>query len=380
MRKVLAPMLLAAGVLMLACAPAQPAAQPAPAAPAAPAPAAQPAKPAVQPAAPAAAAKKQLVPGFEVDEALLEAAKKEGKVVYWGSLREQEVKAIADRFQEVTGVKVETTRLSAGPMFTRLTKEREAKLYTVDVIQHGDLGLWQTHKQKKNVVAYSTEGSKKYTPSFRDKDGLFAATFLLAMPIGYNPKIIAGADVPKRLADLTDPKYKGKVATAHAKHSGTGNEFVIMVTEKLGWEYYEKLKRNDLFLVRSQFELNPIAIGGERPIALGPVESSFLDDKNAGKPLDVVYPEEGTPVTWVPSGVVADAPHPNAAKLFQEWLHSQAGQTVIASWFYMVPHPDASYPAGRKKLTEISTMALPLEEIEKKSVPSRDRFSDLFGG
>lgn len=368
-----------------AAAPAAPSAAKPAAEPAKPAaPAAQPAAPAkpAAPAQPAAAGKRQLTPGFSVEPALLEAAKKEGRVVWWGAFPEQHVRTIAARFEELTGIKVETTRLSAGPQFTRLTKEREAKLYTVDVIHHGGMGLWLIYKQKKFLTPYTPDETRKYAAEFRDPEGQFFANHLWVMPIGYNTKVITGADMPKRFADLSDPKYKAKVATAHPKHSGTANELVVMLTERagLGWDYYERLKRNDLFIVRSQLELNPVTVSGERPIALGASDSAFLEDKANGKPLDVIYPEEGTPVSPVNTAVVANAPHPNAAKLFQDWLHSPTVHSMATTWWYLVPHPEATYPAGRKRLSEIKTITLSLDEVEKKTMPTNERFSELFGG
>ncbi|MBI2322628.1 MAG: extracellular solute-binding protein [Chloroflexi bacterium] len=386
MKVVVVHALVVLGLLAAACAPAQPAQEAKPAAGAAPpaaAPAvpAQPAKPAAEKPAQPAAKKVQLTSGWEVDEALLQAAKREGKVAYWGSLREPEVKEIAKAFQDLTGITVESTRLSAGPQFTRISKEREAKLYTVDVVQHGGLGFWKLHKERKYVIPYMPEGAKKYDARYRDKDGYFLAFYIQANSLGYNSKLITGADVPKSYKDLADPNYKDKVATSHPKHSGTGGGLVIQLSELYGWSYYEKLKQNNLFIVRSQFELNPMATSGERPISLGVVDSSFLDDKAAGKPVDIVYAEDANSISWVASGVAADAPHPNAAKLFQEWLHSVAAQNKLTAWRYLVPHPDATYPAGRPPLSAIKNpMTLTADEVEKKLEPAQERFTDLFGG
>ena len=324
----------------------------------------------------------RLDPGFAVDTALLQAARKEGKVVFWCAWREPECQAAKDKFQQLTGVQLEFTRLSTGPQVTRLNQERMARIYSVDVVHHGDPGVWESvYKAKQWLTPYTPEGATHYAKEYRDNDGLYFAQFLVASPIGYNSKLVAPADVPRSYADLADAKYRGKVAMPHPKQSGGFNEAVIGLTGVLGADYFKRLKNNDtLVLGGSQFALNAIVANGERAIALAPVESGFIADREAGKPLEVVYPAEGTILSQIFSGIVADAPHPNAARLLQEWLHSVTLQNILTQTGNLVPHPDAVYPAGRKKLAEIKTIIVPAADIVKGSAQSKRMFSDLFGG
>ena len=323
-----------------------------------------------------------LEPGFEVDKVLLEAAKKEGKVVYWCGWREPECRETSAKFTTLTGVEVEFTRLSTGPQVQRLGQERGAGVYSVDVIHHGEPGVWETlYKPKKWLVPYMPAGAKKYSSEYRDEAGLYAVQFLVGSPIGYNKNLISEADAPKGWADLLDPKYKGKIAMPHAKHSGGFAETVTALGKIVSPDYFKKLKANDPLVVSgSQFSLNPIVANGERAIALAPVESSFVDDIKTGKPLGLVYPKEGMVVIRIFSAVVANAPHPNAAKLFQEWLHSPVLQTMLAQTGNLVPHPDARYPEGRKRLSEIKTFSLPVDEAASLAAESKEAFADIYGG
>lgn len=323
-----------------------------------------------------------LAPGFEVDKALLEAARKEGKVVYWCGWREPECRETGAKFKELTGVEIEFTRLSTGPQVQRINQERAAGVHSVDVIHHGEPGVWETlYKPKKWLVPYVPAGAKKYRPEYRDEGGLYAVQFLVGSPIGYNKNLVSEADAPKSWADLLDPKYKGKIAMPHAKHSGGFAETVTALAKIVDPAYFKKLKANDPLVVSgSQFSLNPIVANGERAIALAPVESSFVDDIKNGKPLGLVYPKEGMVLIRIFSAVVADAPHPNAAKLLQEWLHSPVLQTMLAQTGNLVPHPDAKYPEGRKPLSEIKTFSMPVAEAAALAAESKEAFADLYGG
>jgi len=324
----------------------------------------------------------RLAPGFSVPTALLEAARKEGSVTFWCSWREPECQSTKEAFQKLTGVKLEFTRLSTGPQVTRLNQERMSRIYSVDVIHHGDPGVWETIYKKKNwLVPYVPEGAKHYDPQYRDKDQMYFAQFLVGSPIGYNSKLVAPEDVPRSYSDLLDSKYRGKIVMPHPKQSGGFNEAVIAISETLGPDYFKKLKDNSpLVLGGSQFALNAVVTNGERAIALAAVESSFIADKMAGKPLEIVYPAEGTVLSQIFSGIVANAPHPNAAKLLQEWLHSVESQNILATTGNLVPHPDVTYPEGRKSLKEIKTLIIPASVLTEQTAKSKRMFSDLYGG
>ena len=323
-----------------------------------------------------------LAPGFEAEKTLLEAAKKEGKVVFWCGWREPECRETGAKFTSLTGVEIEFTRLSTGPQVQRLGQERGAGVHSVDVIHHGEPGVWETlYRPKKWLVPYTPIGAKKYKPEYRDEGGLYMVQFLVGSPIGYNKNLISEADAPKSYADLLDPKYKGKIAMPHAKHSGGFAETVTALGKIVSPDYFKKLKANDPLVVSgSQFSLNPIVANGERAIGLAPVESSFVDDIRTGKPLGLVFPTEGLVVIRIFSAVVADAPHPNAAKLLQEWLHSPMLQTMLAQTGNLVPHPDAQYPEGRKRLTEIKTFTMPVAEAAALAAESKEAFADIYGG
>lgn len=323
-----------------------------------------------------------LAPSFSVDAALLEAAQKEGKVVFWCSLRAEECALVSGKFEEMTKIKAEFLRVSTGPALTRLSQERAANIYSVDVVSHSDQSVWESVYTKKNwLVKYQPEGTQKYAAEYKDADGLYFAHFLIANGIGYNTKGIAPADVPKSYADLTNPKYKGKIVMPHPGYSGGFNETVAILTRILGWDYFEKLKKNDVMVkAGSQFTLNPIVAGGERQIAIQGTDAMFLSDAQQGKSVGIIYPTEGTVVNAMFAGLVANAPHPNAGKLLLEWIHSAESQTQVAAFNWLVPHPDTRYPVGRKGLKDIKVLTMSPEEAIAANAAAKKRFADLFGG
>lgn len=330
---------------------------------------------------PALAQKQQLSESFSVDPALLAAAQKEGKVVFWCSLRAQECAVLTKRFEELTKVKTEVIRVSTGPALTRLSQERTAGIHSVDVLSHSDQSVWNgIYKEKKWLVQYTPEGARSYDQHYKDPDGYYYAHFLIANGIGLNTQHIKGNDVPTGYADLLDPKYKGKIVMPHPNYSGGFAETVAILYKLMGPDFFKKLKQNDVMVkAGSQFTLNPIVATGERQLAIQGTDALFITDAQQGKPVDIVYPKEGTIVNAMFTGLVADAPNPNAGKLLLEWIHSAESQSAVAADNWLVPHPQATYPKGRKTLKDIQVLTLSPEEAKRIPEVKRD-FADIFGG
>lgn len=324
----------------------------------------------------------ELSPGFKVDGALLRDAQKEGAVVFWCSLRDQECALVSNRFTELTKVKAEFVRISTGPTLTRLSQERASGIYSVDVISHSDQSVWEAvYKQKKWLVKYTPEGATHYAKEFQDPDGYYFAHFLIANGLGYNAQVLTGKDIPRSYADLLDPRFKNKVVMPSPKYSGGFAETIAVLARVLGWDYFEKLQKNGVMVkAGSQFALVPIVESGERVVAIQGTDALFLADAKQGKPGNIVYPTEGTVLNSIYAGLMDHAPHPNAGKLFLEWLHSAASQSDVAAAYWLVPHPDAKYPSGRVTLKDIKVLTLSAQEAAKATEAAKERFADLFGG
>ena len=150
-------------------------------------------------------------------------------------------------------------------------------------------------------------------------------TRVLVSPIGINTDLVKMEDAPKSFADLLDPKWAGKMVKAHPAYSGTIMNATFQIARDLGWEYLEKLAKQRVMQVQSATDTPKKIALGERAIMVDGAGYLVIRDKEAGKPVDVIYPEEGTPVATSPSVVFKAAPNPNAARLFFNWMHGARG-------------------------------------------------------
>ena len=249
---------------------------------------------------------------------LVAAATKEGKVVYYTAVDVKVAEQIAKVFEaKYPGIKVQVERSGAERVFQRIGQEYTSKIYNVDVVNSSDAAhfvYWKREGWLAPVVP--DDVAKHFAPAYKDADGMHAAWRITLSPIAYNTKLVTAAEAPKSYADLLDPKWSGKIVKAHPGYSGTILTQTFQVSRDIGWSYFEKLALQKVMQVQSATDPPNKVVSGERPIMSDGTEYNVLLLKQSGAPIEVVYPTEGTPLVVGPSGVMKNAPNPNAARLF----------------------------------------------------------------
>lgn len=311
---------------------------------------------------------------------LLAKAKQEGTVTFYTAAELAASEAMGKSFEAATGVKVEVVRSGGERLYSRIAQERQARQFLVDVFVTSVEAHMYEYKKDGLLQNYKIVEDAKIPAEFKDPDGAFYASFLSRSMIAYNPKIVPADQAPKSWKDLLDPKWKGKLAHSHPAYSGTTLTTMVMLSQMYGWKYYEDLAKNEPLIVQSAIEPLPLVISGERPVAALISGDAAITEKLKGNPVEVVYPEEGLSLARIPGGIFKDAPHPNAAKLFQDFMMSQDGQQIwIDQQNYTSARDDVRYPPGFKKLSEVKYMLLSPDVVEAKRDEVKDKFKDIFG-
>src|SRR5205085_4346885 len=197
--------------------------------------------------------------------------------------------------------------------------------------------------------------------------------------IGYNTNLVKPEDAPKSFADLLDPKWAGKIVKAHPGDSGTILTATYETSRDLGWAYFEKLAKQRVMQVQSATDPAKKVALGERAVTVDGSEYVMLQMKEAGQPLEVVYPTEGTPLITGPNALFKNAPNPNAARLFQSWMFTvEAQQLAIEVGGLRSVHALAKEKPGRKPLSEIKLMKDDPAAVEKQGEDIKARYTQLF--
>jgi iron(III) transport system substrate-binding protein len=314
-------------------------------------------------------------------EGRVEAARKEGKVVWYTSLVLPSAERVAKLFEAAyPGIKVEVHRSGSQRVLQRLMQELSAGIKHADVIHTSDAGHFVLLKEKKLLARYTPAGVEGFPAGFKDKDGYAYGLRATVNAIAYNPKIVPAAEAPRSWKDLLDPKWKGKEVTAHPGYSGVVATHVLALVQLYGWDYFKQLAQNKPMLVQSAADPAGVVASGERPVAVNGGDYTFYQMKKKGNPVEIVYPREGVPLVVSPSAITSFAPHPQAARLFTDFTFSREVQQFLAdSEGLYTGHPEVKYPADKPKLGDLKLLTVEPEELEKRDEEIRKRFVEFFG-
>jgi iron(III) transport system substrate-binding protein len=312
---------------------------------------------------------------------LVEAARKEGKVVLYSSMDlpvgEKLGKAFEAQYPEIA---VQIERSGSERLFQRVAQEYASNIHAADIINSSDASHFIPWKKNGWLAPFVSEDIARHFPDqYRDPDGMFATTRLWLSSIAYNTNLVKPEDAPKSFADLLDGRWAGKMVKGHPAYSGTIMTATFQMVRELGWEYFEKLSKQRVMQVQSSTDPPKKLSLGERAVMADGNEYGVVLLKEAGQPVEPVYPLEGTPTISGPTGIFATAPHPNAARLFQAWLHTRETQQFFIDLTaqYSV-HAQVQPRPGRRKISDIKLMKEDAAGVEAMTEEIKTRYAKLF--
>jgi len=262
---------------------------------------------------------------------LVEAAKKEGKLVIYGSLESGIMDEIEKVFTKKYGIPIEYFRAASNKTLDRVLTEARAGRVLSDVVvtNRGPMLLLK----KENVFAkYVSPEVANFPPELRDPDGMLSPIYRqVIVGILYNTKLVKPGDAPKSLDDLLTPKWAGKWTMPDPSRHFTTGVWVKNLDEIYGKDHMAFLKKMadaKPILVESFIPAAQKVISGEALAGITYVKYVYIFGKE-GAPLDYVrLPKmlaDGHQI-----GIQAKAPHPNAARLFQDFFISREGMQIMA--------------------------------------------------
>ncbi|WP_375415373.1 ABC transporter substrate-binding protein [uncultured Bradyrhizobium sp.] len=316
-----------------------------------------------------------------VTPALIDAAKKEGQVIYYTSTDLPVAEKLAKAFEaKYPGITVRVERTGAERVFQRIGQEYTSNIRAVDVVNSSDAAHFILWKRDGILAPYVPEDvGKFYSPEHRDIDGQFASWRIWLSIIAYNTSMVKPDEAPKSFADLLDPKWKGKIVKAHPGYSGTIMTATYQMQRDLGWSWFEQLAKQNIMQVQSSADPPKKLEIGERAVMADGNEYNIFQMKESGRPVEPVYATEGSPLIIGPNGIFKNSPNPNAAKLFQSFCFSRdAQQLIIDVGGLRSAHPQTREKTGRKPLKDIKTMKDDAAAVEKESDAIKARYTKIF--
>ena len=321
------------------------------------------------------------LPPTAVTPALIDAARREGKLSYYSALELNVAERLGKTFEaKYPGIVVRVERSGAERIFQRIAQEQGSGINAVDVANSTDPSHYLDWKKSGWLAPYLPEDVAKYFPADQfDPEGMYATSCAWLEVIGYNTGLVRPEDAPKRYADLLDPKWQGKIVKGHPSYSGAILTATFLLARELGWPYLEKLAQQKVMQVQSAADPPKKVLLGERAIMADGNDYNLWLAKDEGKPVDVVYATEGSPLIIVPSAVFRGAPNPNAARLFQSFFLSVEGQQMLVDNYGLRSfHSQVKEKPGHPPMSQIKLLKSDPAAVLAQSEDIKARYAKLF--
>jgi len=263
-------------------------------------------------------------------DAILEGAKKEGVLVVYTSMSVDQAQRTLDAFKaRYPFLKTTMFRAVGERLLTKIMTEAQAGKYDFDAVQSAESQAY--FLKKKNLLQrYVSAETKNIQKPFFDPEGYWTAVYIMPNVIAYNTRMVKRNEVPKADEDLLQPKWKGKMGMDHTKPEWFAWKLKRMGEEK-GLAYMKKLGAQEFRLYAGLSVVTNLLAAGEFPLVLNTYLHNVEDIKRKGAPVDWIV-QDPVFTKFQPLGIGSKAQHPNAAKLFTDFMLSEEGQKVIASF------------------------------------------------
>lgn len=295
---------------------------------------------------------------FDRDK-LIEAARKEGQLVFYSTIPDEQTNQILARFEKkYPFVKTSSFCATSGRIGARLDAEIGAGKVFGDILQMGSVGRFLAYAKAGNLERFETPEMNAYAPEYKEQ-GLWTVFRFSPILVAYDTRRVQESAAPTSWKDLADPKFKGRVVLLDATSGGQQSHWYAL-KQYLGNDFWKSVADNGAVAVSGVNRAMDSVLTGEFDIAghaYGYTINSYL--KN-GAPIKQVLPKEGIPIMISPIAILKGGPNPNASRLFIDWLLSKEGQADVVNIMNdYSPRADAPSPRGLPPFKDLKVLTPP---------------------
>ena len=296
-------------------------------------------------------------------------AQKEGAFTLYTSFAERDLPPLLGAFEKRYGIKVRLWRAASEKVLQRTIAEAAAARYDVDAIHTSALEMEALHREQI-LRPVAPPHSADLLPGALRPHREWIATYLSVWVQAYNTALVKKAELPRTFHDLLDPKWKGKLGI-EARVPEWYATVVMDMGEEKGIRFFRELVAKNGISVRGGHTLlNNLVIAGDVPLALTMYQYIVEGAKRKGAPVDwfVLEPAIGR---MSGAGIAHNAPHPNAALLFYEFMLSPEAQRLLLSLDYVPTLASLPSPLAQRRFKLIDP-AQAMDEHDKRAKSFED--------
>ena len=307
------------------------------------------------------------------------------KIMLYTSVPTNIMSAIEEAFEnENPDIDLEFVRAGTGKIKTRINTEAEAGKIEADLIWVAEFSYYDSLKEltigdtKGVLLRYESPKAEGIPAGLKDAEGYYCGARMINEVIAYNTNLVS--DPPRTWEELLDPKWKGQVALADVSYSGAALVAMGALTDKYGIEYYQKLRENDAAVLQAHGGLTQSIIAGEYKVGIS-LDYMIRQKKAAGSPINLIYPDDGAIAIPSPIAIIATTEHPDAAKVFVDYILSVDGQLAQVKLGSTIPvKPEIVPPLGAPSLSQLLEKSLDVdyENIGKNAGNLTSQFTEIL--
>jgi iron(III) transport system substrate-binding protein len=269
---------------------------------------------------------------------LVAAAQAEGSLTLYGDGLESTLQAWAAGFTDEYGIGVNILRMTGNELTQRFAQEASLGQAQADILSSTDTAAVAAAVEEGWIAEYTPAGADLFPAEFGMPGYYYPVQNGFFQTVAYNPDLLSEDEIELVREDpilaAGDPRFSGRVAVGAPQASQQATAFHYLYAEgpaadDYGWEALEAIADNDPLIFVQTVTMMQNLIAGEYAIAVGLAGGVASTQTMQGAPVEFAYP----PVTtggYFATGVTADAPHPNAARLFMEWASSAEGNSLYS--------------------------------------------------
>jgi iron(III) transport system substrate-binding protein len=264
----------------------------------------------------------------DVQRALIEGAKKEGKLVFYTSVETEFARVLTSGFEaKYPFIKSDIFRSSHDKIFSRLNMERKAGTFAADVLSVGEFETY--HMQKRGLLApYKSPQAAVYPEGFKDPDGYWTDFYDNLIVSAYNTTKVKREELPKRYEDLLQPRWRRRMVLDKNEDRWFANMLHHM-GEKKGMEFMQALAKQEVAIRSGRSLITQLMAAGEFDLQIVAYWYRPHLMKKQGAPVDW-FSMEPAFAALHPISLIDRAPNSNAGKLFIDYVLSEEGQRTFA--------------------------------------------------
>jgi iron(III) transport system substrate-binding protein len=261
--------------------------------------------------------------------ALIEGAKKEGKMVFYTSVETEFARVLTTAFEsKYPFIKTDIFRSNHERIFSRLNVERKTGNFAADVLSVGEFETY--HMKKRGLLSpYKSPSAAVYPDGFKDPEGYWTDFYDNLIVTAYNTTRVKRDELPKSYEDLLHPRWRRRMVLDKNEDRWFANMLHLM-GEKKGMEFMQALAKQEVAIRSGRSLITQLLAAGEFDLQIVAYWYRPHLLKKQGAPVDWISLEPVL-VALHPISIIDRAPHPNAAKLFIDYVLSEEGQRLFAS-------------------------------------------------